>query len=57
MGTHQGVSSKGPAVYHSDVQGWVQELILWEVLRGGGDILQSTGAEEALAKANHTSDT
>lgn len=23
MGTHQGVSSKGPAVYHSDVQGWV----------------------------------
>lgn len=61
MGTHQGVSSKGPAIYHSDVQGWVQELILREVLTGSGDIfavyVSEKGAEEAPAKVNHTGHT
>lgn len=32
MGAHQGVAPKSPAVHHSDVQRWVEQLILWEIL-------------------------
>lgn len=34
MGAHQRVAAEGPAVHHPDVQGRVQQLVLWKVLGG-----------------------
>lgn len=54
MGAHQGVSSKGPAVHHADVQGRVQQLILREVLRDDSNMLQpmpQRKGQRRLAKA------
>lgn len=36
MGPHQGVTPKSPAVHHTDVEGWMEQLILWEVLGNKG---------------------
>lgn len=41
MGADQGVAAEGPAVHHADVQGRVQELVLWEVLGVGAGSLSS----------------
>lgn len=32
-GANQGVASKSPAVYHSNVQWWVEQLVLWQILQ------------------------
>lgn len=36
MGPHQGVTPESPAVHHADVEGWVEQLILREVLGSRG---------------------
>lgn len=36
MGPHQGVTPESPAVHHPDVEGWMEQLILREVLGSKG---------------------
>lgn len=36
VGPHQGVTSESPAVHHPDVEGWMEQLVLREVLGSKG---------------------
>lgn len=54
MGADQGVAAEGPAVHHADVQGRVQELVLWEVLGvGAGSLSSEKGQRHGPALPHH----